>query len=136
MLDASEASLDIVKKRLEDKADIPVYLCSDIVEYKPTRQFKLWHDRAMFHFLTGRAERMRYFEVLKASLLPEGIAIINTFAVGGESQCAGLGIRQYDERTMAEELPEGLSLFKAEAFTHLTPKKTEQLYSSFIIKRV
>jgi uncharacterized protein (DUF111 family) len=90
----------------------------------------------MFHFLLNKQDRIKYFEVLKESLLPDGIAIINTFAVGGESQCAGLNITQYDAGKITEELPRGLSLVNTENFMHLTPKKTEQKYSSFFIKRV
>ena len=135
LLDASKESIDIVKKRLGDKADIPVFICSDIVNYVPTQQVKVWHDRAMFHFLLNRQDRIKYFEVLKKSLLPNGIAIINTFAIGGEKECAGLNITQYDASKIAEELPEGLSLVKTENFIHLTPKNTEQKYSSFFIKR-
>ncbi len=135
LLDASKESLGIVKKRLGDKADIPVFICSDIVNYTPTQQFKVWHDRAMFHFLLNRQDRIRYFDVLKKSLLPNGIAIINTFAVGGEKECAGLNITQYDADKIAEELPVGLSLVNTKNFMHITPKNTEQKYSSFFIKR-
>lgn len=135
LLDASKASLEIVKNRLGDKADIPVFICSDIVHFRPAHQFKVWHDRAMFHFLSNRQERIKYFEALKESLLPDGIAIINTFAIDGETGCAGLNIIQYDAGKMAEELPSGLSLVHSEDFIHLTPKKTEQKYSSFFIKR-
>ena len=136
LLDTSKESLEIVKKRLGDQAGLPVFICSDIVHYTPTQQYKVWHDRAMFHFLLNKQDRIKYFEVLKESLLPDGIAIINTFAVGGESQCAGLNITQYDAGKITEELPRGLSLVNTENFMHLTPKKTEQKYSSFFIKRV
>ncbi len=136
LLDASKASLEIVKNRLGDKADIPVFICSDIVNFRPEQQVKVWHDRAMFHFLSHRHERIKYFEALKKSLLPDGIAIINTFAIDGETACAGLNITQYDSKKIAEELPAGLSLVNSENFTHLTPKNTEQKYSSFFIKRV
>jgi len=136
LLDTSKEPLDIVKKRLGEKADLPVYINSDIVNYTPKLQFKLWHDRAMFHFLSNKQDRIRYFDVLKESLLPDGIAVINTFAVGGETECAGLNITQYDSRTIAEELPSGLSLINSEDFMHVTPRNAEQKYSSFFIKRV
>lgn len=63
----------------------------------------------MFHFLLNKQDRIKYFEikyfeVLKESLLPDGIAIINTFAVGGETKCTGLNIAQYDASKTAEEL--------------------------------
>lgn len=135
LLDGSDKSLDIVKKRLGEKADLPVFIHSDIVEYTPIQQFKVWHDRAMFHFLVKKQDRIKYFEVLKESLLPDGIAIINTFALDGEKECAGLDIIQYDACKIAEDLPSGLSLANTENFTHLTPKNTEQKYSSFFIKK-
>jgi len=135
LLDASQASLDIVKRRLADKAEIPTFVCSDIVNFRPVRKFKVWHDRALFHFLLNRQERAKYLKALKESLAPEGIAVINTFAVGGETACAGLDIAQYDSDRIRQELPSGLTLIKAEDFTHITPKGSEQKYSSFFIKK-
>lgn len=135
LLDASSESMEIVKKRLGDQADIPTYICSDITQFQPQQQYKVWHDRAMFHFLLNRQDRIKYFEALKKSLLADGIAIINTFAIGGETGCAGLNTAQYDSKKIKEELPLGLSLVSTENFVHTTPKNSEQKYSSFVIKR-
>jgi len=135
LLDASEASLQIVRDRLASDADIPEYVCSDIVNFNPTKQFRVWHDRAMFHFLLDATERRKYFEVMYASLLPGGTAIINTFAVDGESACAGLQTMRYDQKKMAAELPEGLQLADAEDFVHTTPKQTAQNYAAFYIRK-
>ncbi len=135
LLDASNASLEIVKDRLKDNADIPAYICSDIVNFKPTQKYKVWHDRAMFHFLLDKQDRIKYFDVLNDTLLPDGMAIIHTFATGGETTCAGLKTVQYDSKKIAEDLPQGLSLVDAENFDHTTPKNTEQKYTSFFIKK-
>ncbi len=135
LLDAANASLEIVKDRLKDDAEIPTYICSDIVNFKPTEKCKVWHDRAMFHFLLNRQDRIKYFDVLNDALRPDGIAIINTFATGGEMECAGLNTAQYDSEKISEELPKGLSLVDAENFDHITPKNTEQKYACFFIRK-
>lgn len=135
LLDAANTSLEIVKDRLKDDADIPTYICSDIVNYKPTQKCKVWHDRAMFHFLLHKQDRITYFDVLNDALLPDGMAIINTFATGGETECAGLNTAQYNSKKIAEELPQGLSLVDAENFDHITPKNTEQKYACFYIRK-
>ncbi|MGB5964682.1 MAG: methyltransferase domain-containing protein [Sulfurimonadaceae bacterium] len=136
LLDTSKTSLDIVKSRLATNADIPTYICSDIMHFEPSQQFNIWHDRAVFHFLLLKKERVNYFETVMESLVSGGIAIISTFRVGGQTQCAGLDILQYDHNKMLEELPQGLELIKYEEFTHITPSESEQAYSSFVIRRV
>ncbi len=136
LLDTSKCSLDIVKERLADKADVPTYICSDIMHFEPSRQFTIWHDRAVFHFLLRKKERVAYFEKVMQSLLTGGTAIISTFRVGGQTQCAGLDIIQYDRDKMLEELPEGLELIAYEAFTHITPIDSEQAYSAFVIRKI
>ncbi|WP_345984958.1 class I SAM-dependent methyltransferase [Sulfurimonas sp. HSL-1656] len=136
LLDASEVSLQIVRERLASDANIPEYICSDIVNFNPPRQFHVWHDRAMFHFLLDATERRKYFEVMQAALLPGGTAIINTFAADGEIECAGLSTMRYDRKRIEEELPEGLELVDTETFVHTTPKHTAQNYAAFYIRKM
>lgn len=136
LLDTSAASLDIVKKRLGKSADIPDYICSDIMTFTPKRLYNIWHDRAVFHFLLKRDERLKYFATVRESLVDGGTAVISTFRVGGQSMCAGLEVVQYDRDKMLHELPEGLELVGYRAFTHITPAESEQDYCAFIIKKV
>ncbi len=136
LLDTSKRSLDIVKERLSDKADIPSYICSDILDFSPSQQFKIWHDRAVFHFLLHKNERIEYFNRVMETLTPGGIALISTFRVGGQTMCAGLEIVQYDRDKMLKELPQGLELVEYKEFTHMTPAESEQDYSAFIIKKI
>ncbi|MFA6192847.1 MAG: methyltransferase domain-containing protein [Sulfurimonas sp.] len=136
LLDTSKISLDIVKNRLGSKLETAKFVCSDIMHFQPTEKLNIWHDRAVFHFLLLKKERARYFEVLKESLTSDGIAIINTFALGGQTECAGLKIVQYDYEKILQELPSDLELIKYENFTHITPKESEQAYSYFVIKKI
>ncbi|MDA3909520.1 MAG: class I SAM-dependent methyltransferase [Sulfurimonas sp.] len=136
LLDTSATSLEIVKKRLRDNLDIPEYICSDIMNFESSKEFDLWHDRAVFHFLVLKKERAKYFEVLQNALKVGATAIINTFRVDGPTQCAGLDIVQYDREKMIQELPLGLVLVEYSEYIHKTPKDTDQKYSSFVIKKV
>jgi len=81
-------------------------------------------------------EGHQYFDVLTQSLRVGCIAIINTFAKEGEVQCTGLHTFAYNEEDMQEALPQSLELVSYNEFIHSTPKKTQQKYSSFIIKRM
>lgn len=134
LLDTSSTCLDIVKERLTSHTH-PTYICSDILTFKPTRSYDVWHDRAVFHFLLNKKERDGYFEVLSKSLAAGGIAFINTFAPDGEIQCAGLDTVAYDEEGMKEILPKHLELIATKEFVHITPRGTGQKYSAFTIKK-
>jgi len=134
LLDTSSTCLSIVKERLS-ATDTPKYICSDVLMFKATQPCKLWHDRAVFHFLLSKKEREMYFRVLSESLDKEGYALINTFAPDGEISCAGLQTRAYNREMMLAELPDTLKLTAYESFTHITPKNTEQSYSLFVIQK-
>lgn len=134
LLDISSISQEIVKKRLGNNANIPNYIQSDILNFKPTQQYDLWHDRAVFHFLLKEIEQRIYLKVLKSSLVPNGIALINVFGKG-ENSCAGLTTESYDEASMLRLLPQGLELLSFEEFIHITPKGGEQKYVGFILRK-
>lgn len=134
LLDISKTSLETVKKRVQNNTLTTI--CSDLLAFKSEKKFSLWHDRAVFHFLTQKEDRLRYFEVLSESLERGATVIISTFHIDGPTQCAGLDIVQYDVEKMQEELPRGLEITAHEAYTHITPKKTEQAYIYFTLKKI
>ncbi|ADN09945.1 class I SAM-dependent methyltransferase [Sulfurimonas autotrophica] len=133
LLDTASTSLELVKKRINNLH--VKYVCDDILTFETQKKFDIWHDRAVFHFLLSKKERQRYFEVLSNSLKENATAIIATFKVNGEIQCAGLDIIAYDYKKMLEELPKSLELIESEEYTHITPKESEQKYIYFIIKK-
>ena len=133
LLDASQTSLDLVNARIPNQS--VRYVCDDVLNYKTDKKFDIWHDRAVFHFLTTKKERDAYFEVLTNVLKENATAIISTFRVDGPIACAGLDVVQYDETKMLSSLPSGLRLLKSEEFTHVTPKNSEQKYIYFIMKK-
>jgi len=135
LLDTSKTCLNIVHKRVDAQGTQVKYICSDILNFTSDHLFNLWHDRAVFHFLLQKKQREQYFQIVKNSLPENGFAVISTFAMDGDSKCAGLDVIPYDEETMRKELPKGLKIIETFAFIHTTPKKSEQKYISFVIEK-
>jgi len=133
LLDTAQTSLEIVKRRVE--SENIEFIAEDILEFKAEEEFDIWHDRAVFHFLTAKREKEKYFEVLINSLKSGGVAIISTFRVNGPLQCAGLDIVQYDAQKIQEELPKELELLESHEYTHVTPKESEQEYIYFVLRK-
>ena len=110
VLDISAAALEHVKKRLADKACEVEWYARDVTDFHPPQQFSLWHDRAVLHFLTEKADRKKYVNTLKRSLEPGGHLIIMAFAIDGPVKCSGLDIVQYDADKLMAELGQGFEL--------------------------
>ena len=89
----------------------------------------IWHDRAVFHFLTDAADRSRYVAQLRAVVKPGGSVIIGTFALDGPERCSGLPVRRYDAPGIGAELGEGVSLVEAVPESHRTPAGTVQKFN-------
>ena len=135
VLDISVAALDHAKGRLGARADAVDWIAADVTTFVPTRQFGLWHDRAVFHFLTEKADRQKYVETMKRTLAPEGHTIIATFATDGPEKCSGLAVSRYDGPAICAELGAEFQLLEQVNETHVTPWKTEQQFSYFRFAR-
>lgn len=137
VLDISENALNNAKKRLGDSAERIEWFEADITEFKSPHQFSLWHDRAVFHFLTDKSDRKKYVKVLNQTLRPDGHLIIAAFAIGGLKKCSGLDIVQYDSMKLLAELGEDFELLEERVEVHITPanKKQEFVYFRFIKKQ-
>lgn len=131
VLDISAAALSASQQRLGADADAVQWVESDITAYHPQRQVALWHDRAVFHFLTEVTERQNYVRALKHALVPNGHLIIASFAIGGPEQCSGLPIVQYDAAKLSAQLGEGFSLLEERTEKHITPAGREQEFAYF-----
>lgn len=131
VLDISGSALASTKKRLGDLAKGIEWFDADVTQFKAPHQFSLWHDRAVFHFLTDRSDRKNYVKALKHALRPGGHLIIAAFAIGGPDQCSGLDIVQYDAEKLIAELGEDLELVEERNEVHITPAKKEQQFIYF-----
>ena len=134
LVDLSEEALSIIKDRLGDKGNIPNYFSQDITKATFIDTFEIWHDRAVFHFLTDAKNRKDYMSILSKSLSSHGRAIIGAFSVNGPNTCSGLDVVQYDEGKMKSELNPDLELVDSVISIHEMPGGAEQEYMYFIIK--
>jgi ubiquinone/menaquinone biosynthesis C-methylase UbiE len=135
VLDISAAALAHAKQRLGQRAGAVEWCVADVTTFSPSRQFGLWHDRAVFHFLIDKADRQKYVEVLKRTLTPTGHAIIATFAVDGPLKCSGLEVARYDALSICAELGAVFQLLQQVDETHTTPWATEQRFSYFLFAK-
>jgi 2-polyprenyl-3-methyl-5-hydroxy-6-metoxy-1,4-benzoquinol methylase len=131
VLDISGNALAYAKKRLASAADDIEWFEADITTFQSPHQFDLWHDRAVFHFLTEANDRKRYIKTLKQTLKPGGHLIMAAFAIGGPTKCSGLDIVQYDANKLLAELGNGFSLAEENTEIHLTPTNQEQQFAYF-----
>jgi len=131
VLDISTQALQYAKDRLQDKSQQVQWYVTDILTFKAPHQFDMWHDRAVFHFLTTADERHQYVEILKNSLNDQAHVIIATFGIGGPEKCSDLAIKQHDKTSIMEELGHEFNLLETFDEYHLTPKNIQQKFSYF-----
>jgi len=136
VLDVSAKALATARDRLGDDANKVEWQQKDITQFVPPHQFSLWHDRAVFHFLTDKSDREDYLKVLNRALEPNGHIIIATFAIGGPTKCSGLDIVQYDAGKLIAELGTGFELVETRTETHITPTNQEQRFAYFRLNRI
>jgi ubiquinone/menaquinone biosynthesis C-methylase UbiE len=135
VLDISGAALEQARHRLGVRAGGVEWFEADVTEFNPPRRFALWHDRAVFHFLTEEADRRKYVQTLTRALIPNGHVIIATFAIDGPVKCSGLDVARYDGPAICTELGAGFRLIEQTDETHVTPWGTEQTFSYFRFTR-
>ncbi len=121
VLDISRTAIEATKARLGERASQVEWMVADITQAKSLGEFDIWHDRAVFHFLTDPDDRRRYVELLRRSLPIGGHFVVGTFAKGGPEKCSGLQICQYDAATMQAELGTSFEPLKCSEYLHTTP---------------
>jgi 2-polyprenyl-3-methyl-5-hydroxy-6-metoxy-1,4-benzoquinol methylase len=129
VLDVSQAAIDVNKTRLSEKASGVRWLVADItqVELQP-RAYDLWHDRAVFHFLTGHEQRAAYVRQVARVVKPGGHIIVSTFGPEGPTKCSGLDVVRYDAESLHAEFGARFRLVESSKETHQTPFGTTQQF--------
>lgn len=135
VLDISAAALNVSKSRLGQDAAKVEWIEGDVTTFKASRKFDLWHDRAVFHFLTKQADRSLYMNSLKGALVPGGILFLSTFSPQGPGQCSGLDVSRYDAASLSIEVGAEFTLVRHEQRNHSTPWGTQQNFVHCIFRR-
>ena len=135
VLDVAGSALEHARQRLGPRADAVTWVVADVTTVEPRRPVALWHDRAVFHFLTEEADRQRYVDRLTAGVRPGGHAIIATFAADGPERCSGLPVRRHAPEDLARAVAPALVPVTVEREVHTTPWDTEQAFTVGVFRR-
>lgn len=129
VLDLSSAALAVARQRLGKHADPVHWMEGDITQATfPVHRFDIWHDRAVFHFLTAPSDRSAYVERVMRAVRPGGHVIIATFAEDGPEKCSGLPVMRYKPESLHAEFGDGFLLVEHEKEEHHTPFGTVQQF--------
>ena len=135
VLDISAKSLERTKLKLKQTAENISWIVSDILEFQPSFEFSLCHDRATFHFLTEKEDIKKYIKLVEKAIKTDGFLIIATFSNRGPLKCSGLEITQYSEETLHRLFHDKFELINAFDDVHKTPFETEQNFIYTVFKR-
>ncbi len=129
VLDISATAIDFTRQRLGPKAQDVSWHVGDVTQYDfGPKQFDLWHDRAVFHFLTEPAAKRAYVELVRRSVKPGGHVLMATFGPDGPLKCSGLDVVRYDDQSLHHEFGEGFQMLGSELAEHKTPMGIRQQF--------
>ncbi|HXV40764.1 MAG TPA: class I SAM-dependent methyltransferase [Steroidobacteraceae bacterium] len=126
VLDIAGGAMQASRERLGARAASVEWHEADVTSFEPPRRYGLWHDRAVFHFLTDARDRRAYVATLRKALKPGGSVMIAAFAPDGPPKCSGLDVMRHDQASIGAELGAGFLLAEARRETHRTPWQAEQ----------
>jgi SAM-dependent methyltransferase len=136
VLDISRTAIDANRRRLGEAADRVHWLVADITQSDlEPRAYDLWHDRAVFHFLTAATDRAAYVRQVERTVKQGGHIIVSTFGPGGPTKCSGLQVVRYDAESLHREFGGHFRLQESSKELHQSPFGTIQqfLYCCFRI---
>lgn len=128
ILDIAAGAFEQSRDRLGALADKVTWILSDVTTFEPPRRYAIWHDRAVFHFLTCTEDRDRYLHVLRNALQPDGHLLLATFGPDGPLRCSGLEIQRYSVEKLQGLLGTDFVLQAHEIDEHQTPSGATQQF--------
>ena len=131
VLDLAASALDEARARLEDPtlASRVEWIVADVTSWSPVRTYRLWHDRAVFHFLTDAAAREGYVRALLEATAVGSALVLATFSPDGPETCSGLPVARYDAEGLASAIGPAFELTRAERVVHTTPWGSPQPFT-------
>ena len=134
VLDVSAAALDEARRRVGEATPV-TWLHQDLLHWVPERTWTVWHDRAVFHFLTEPTDREAYRQLLRRAVAPGGVVVVATFAQDGPEWCSGLPVRRYAATELARELGADLEVLASGSTVHRTPAGGVQPFTWVALRR-
>ncbi len=135
VVDLSNAALEFAKSRLGPGAPVE-WIHADLLAWEPKRSYGLWHDRAVFHFLTDASDRTLYLDRLASATARPGYVVMATFAPDGPDRCSGLPVARYGAEDLTDLLaPIGLRVVASCREEHETPSGEMQPFTWVVARR-
>lgn len=136
VLDISKNAIERAQKRLGDKAAQVNWVVADVTDFLPNGTYDLWHDRAVFHFLTKENEITQYQNTVQKHIAHKGGLIVGTFSTNGPDKCSGLPIMQYSQDSLTKVFQDNFERDMCFTVNHTTPFDTSQnfVFCSFTKK--
>ncbi len=128
VLDIAASALAAARARLGIRADSVAWIAADVTDWQPPHPFRLWHDRAVFHFLTDPADQRRYAAAAARGVVSGGHLVMGIFAPDGPERCSGLPVRRHDLHSLSAVFEPAFTIEHAERVTHVTPAGREQRF--------
>jgi trans-aconitate methyltransferase len=136
VLDISETALQSARQRLGPAATQVNWLTVDLLAWRPERTYRIWHDRAVLHFLTDDDARQRYLRALRDVVETGGVAVIATFASDGPDHCSGLPVARYSPAELVAVLGSTWQPIADMREEHTTPGGTVQPFTWTAFRRL
>lgn len=136
LLDLSETALGLTRARLVGTASEPEFVVSDVLAWQPKRTFRLWHDRAVFHFLVDKAMRAQYIDKASAWVATGGHILLATFAPDGPDKCSGLPVTRYSAEELYALFDKAFVPAGARQVVHTTPWGSRQAFTYAMLRRL
>lgn len=122
ILDISQTAIDVTRKRLKELDERVQWLAGDVTKFElPRGAYDIWHDRAVFHFLTRTDERLAYVRQVARAVRPGGHVIVSTFGTEGPTKCSGLDVARYDADSLHAQFGARFQLVHSAKELHRTP---------------
>jgi ubiquinone/menaquinone biosynthesis C-methylase UbiE len=129
ILDISETAIDVCKKRIGEAASRIHWIVADVTRTElDASTYNLWHDRAVFHFLTTMEQRIAYVRNVARSVKRGGHVIVSTFGPEGPKKCSGLAVIRYDANSLHDQFGARFHLVESSQELHQTPFGTTQQF--------
>jgi 2-polyprenyl-3-methyl-5-hydroxy-6-metoxy-1,4-benzoquinol methylase len=136
LLELSPTAIQTTQERLKSYSNRVNFYNENILDFQSNTQFDLWHDRAVFHFLTNEKDQQTYLNKLNQYLKPQGYFLLATFAPTGPKQCSDLNIVQYDTDKIVPLLGNNFTLIKTTSETHPHPNGSTQDFNYFLFQKL
>lgn len=135
VLDVSATGMAYARQRLGDRAERIEWLVADVRGWEPWRRYHVWHDRAVFHFLTAAEDRRLYLQALDSATEAEAIAVFGCFAPDGPRHCSGLPVSRYSSLDLADQLGTQWMLIGHAREEHVTPAGVIQPFCWTVLRK-